>query len=69
MIFLSSHFSVKPDLISTRGIAIKESDWKLLSKLKPLALARLSQRILDEICAIATESRSAHERYLAVFAL
>ncbi|MES2790527.1 MAG: hypothetical protein V4719_13025 [Planctomycetota bacterium] len=48
---------------------IPEADWKLLSKLKPLALDRLCRRILDEIGAVAADSKSSHERYLAIYTL
>jgi hypothetical protein len=49
---------------------IKESDWKLLRKLKPVALDRLCKRILDEGGrVIATREKSAHERYLELFKL
>lgn len=48
---------------------ILESDWKLLSRLKPIALDRFCRRILSEIDAIVSGTRSAHERYLAVFAV
>lgn len=48
---------------------IAEPDWKLLSKLKPLALERLCQRILDEISMALADSKSPHDRYLAIFAL
>lgn len=48
---------------------IAEPDWKLLRKLKPLALERLCQRILDEIGVALTDSKSPHERYLAVYSL
>ena len=49
---------------------MKESDWKLLRKLKPVALERLCERILQECReAIAEEGASAHERFLHLFAL
>ncbi|MDB5335076.1 MAG: hypothetical protein JWN70_695 [Planctomycetaceae bacterium] len=48
---------------------IPESDWKLLGKLRPLALERMCQRVLDEIGAIAAEPKSSHERYLEIYAL
>lgn len=48
---------------------IKERDWRLLSRLKPVALDRLCRRILDEaqeIIASAGEG-DAHRAYLALF--
>jgi hypothetical protein len=51
-------------------IRISEPDWRALSKLKPVALARLCERILTEVTAVATDKTlSAHERYLKVFAI
>ena len=49
--------------------SIQESDWKLFSRLKPLALDRLCQRILSEIAVVASSPTSAHDRYLAIFRL
>ncbi|TVS19179.1 MAG: peptide ABC transporter substrate-binding protein [Planctomycetaceae bacterium] len=47
-----------------------ESDWKLYRKLRPLALERYCQRVLDEIRPLCDRSgKSSHERYLAVFRL
>ena len=46
-----------------------ERDWKVLSRLKPLALERLSRRILDgalEIIEDAEEGKS-HDAYLALY--
>ena len=49
---------------------IRESDWKTLRDLKPLALERFCERTLGEIAAITiATSRGAHERYLEVFRL
>ncbi len=49
---------------------MKESDWKLLRKLKPQALERLCQRVLEEMQQAASEpSQTFHQRYLKVFAL
>lgn len=48
---------------------IRESDWKLLSRLKPLALDRFCQRVLSQIGVLTSESKSTHDRYLAIFAL
>lgn len=49
---------------------IKESDWKLFMRLKPVLLNRLCDQILQE-CAqvIANQDKSAHERYGALFEL
>lgn len=47
---------------------IKESDWKLLKQLHPVALERFSQRILSEIGSINAESaKGFHQRYLDIF--
>jgi len=47
---------------------IKESDWKLLRQLHPVALERFSQRILSEIENINADSaKSFHQRYLDIF--
>jgi len=49
---------------------MKESDWKLLRKLKPVLLERLCEPILQECRdAIAEEGKSAHERYLHLWRL
>jgi hypothetical protein len=48
---------------------IKESDWKLLRQMAPLALERFCQRILGELDRIGAEStKSHHQRYLDIFA-
>lgn len=47
---------------------LKESDWKILRKLLPTALDRLSKRILDEIGRTsAQESKTQHQRFLAAY--
>jgi len=47
---------------------IDESDWKTFKQLQPVALERLSQRILDEIQDLCRDdSRSPHERYLDIY--
>ena len=47
---------------------IKESDWKLLSKLRTDALKRFCQRILSAIDSInADHAMSAHQRYLEIY--
>lgn len=45
-----------------------ESDWKLFSRLREVALERFCKRVLDEVrrCALDTE-RSYHQRYLKLF--
>lgn len=49
---------------------IRESDWRLLRELTPLALDRFCTRVLDEMVAVAGDrSKTAHERYGAVFGL
>lgn len=49
---------------------IKESDWKLLSQLKPVVLDRFCKQVLDEITATAAvEEHGAHGRYLGVYKL
>ncbi len=50
-------------------MSFPDQDWKLLSRLKPLALDRLCQRILDEaqrIIAGAAEGEH-HRAYLALY--
>lgn len=45
-----------------------ESDWKRLRKIRPLALERLCQRILQQTASLcADESQSHHQRYLNVY--
>jgi hypothetical protein len=49
---------------------INESEWKVLRQLHPIALERFSQRVLEEIGRVASDNtRSSHERYLAVYSL
>ena len=49
---------------------IKESDWKLLRQMAPVALERFCQRILEEIDLSRSDStKSYHQRYLDIFAL
>src|SRR5260370_39114946 len=48
--------------------SIPEADWSLLSKLKPLAVDRLCERILNELKQIASDTReNHHQRYGKVF--
>jgi hypothetical protein len=49
---------------------ISEADWKRFRKLRAIALERFCDRILSEVDKIKSDARkSAHERYLAIFAL
>jgi hypothetical protein len=49
---------------------IKESDWKLLRPLAPLALERFCQDVLEKLEHIAADgSRTYHQRYLAIYDL
>ena len=44
-----------------------ESEWKLCSKLKPVALERYCERVLAELRYLADDpEKSQHERYLAI---
>lgn len=48
----------------------KESDWKVLRQLHPIALERFSHRVVEEIQAITSDgSRSAQDRCVDVFDL
>jgi hypothetical protein len=47
---------------------IKESDWKVLRRVHPLALERFCERVLAEIdCVLRDGAKSHHARYLQVF--
>ena len=47
---------------------IKESDWKILRRLHPLALERFCERVLAEIERVnSDDARSFHRRYLDIF--
>ncbi len=49
---------------------INESDWKIFRQLHPVALERFCQRLLDENEQLNGDTtRSAHERYLAIYRL
>jgi hypothetical protein len=49
---------------------IRESDWKHLRQLKPVALDRFCSRTLSEVeTALADSEKAAHERYLKVYEL
>lgn len=82
MVFVQTHMAlakrvergvIKPLFVNMHQIRhpmTKESDWKHLSKLKPLALERLCRRILDEVQTAAVDpALSFHDRYLKIYAL
>jgi hypothetical protein len=47
---------------------IKESDWKHLRQLKPIALDRLCSRILLEVEKVSSDhEKTMHQRYLTVY--
>jgi len=49
---------------------IKESDWKIFRQLHAVALERFCQRVLDESERMRGDmTRSAHERYVAIYQL
>jgi hypothetical protein len=49
---------------------ISEPDWKLFRKLREIALDRFCQRVLAEVESLTVDNtKTAHERYLAVFRL
>jgi hypothetical protein len=49
---------------------IHEADWKVLRELKPIALSRYCDRVLDEVVAHASDAEvGSHDRYLAIFKL
>lgn len=48
---------------------IPEADWRRLSALKPVALERLCNRILEELTLVAQSEDTSHERYLNIFKL
>ena len=51
-------------------LEIKESDWKVLRRLHPLALERFCERVLAEIgCVSRDDAKSYHARYLQIFRL
>jgi len=55
-------------LTEVMSCSVPESDWKLLRQLKPLALQRYCDRVLDNVAKISTdESKNSHERYLDVY--
>jgi hypothetical protein len=49
---------------------IKESDWKIFRQLRTVALERFCRRVLDESERLHGDAtRSAHERYVAIYQL
>ncbi|MDB5342629.1 MAG: hypothetical protein JWP89_1006 [Schlesneria sp.] len=49
---------------------IRESDWKLLRRLQPIALDRFCHRVLSDVQGTCSDAAAtAHERYLKVFGL
>jgi hypothetical protein len=49
---------------------INESDWKLFKRLRETALERFCERVLGEVAQIGSDdSKSKHERYLAIYRL
>ncbi|MBO0858405.1 MAG: peptide ABC transporter substrate-binding protein [Chloracidobacterium sp.] len=51
-------------------VEIKESDWKFFRQAHKIALERFCERILDENEELLSDtSRSAHERYIAIYRL
>jgi hypothetical protein len=49
---------------------VPESDWKTFRELRQVALQRFCKRVLEELLSvIRDDSRSDHDRYLAVFRL
>jgi hypothetical protein len=51
-------------------LEIRESDWKVLRRVHPLALERFCERVLAEVARISREdAKSYHARYLEIFEL
>lgn len=49
---------------------MRESDWKRFRELRTVALDRFCERALHEVSGVAQQrERTAHEKYLAVYAL
>lgn len=50
--------------------SIRESEWKVFRRFHAIALERFCERVLSEIGRLASDdSKTHHERYLAVFKL
>lgn len=48
----------------------RESDWKVFRRLHAIALERFCERVLSELARLASDdSKTNHDRYLAVFKL
>ena len=49
---------------------IKESDWKVFKRVREAALERFCERVLNDIARINSDNtKSKHERYLAIYRL
>ena len=60
--------SSEPGISPIRPHDIKESDWRALRRLQPLALERFCKRVLDEIESVRHDSaRTFHPRYLDIY--
>jgi hypothetical protein len=47
---------------------IKESDWKILRELRPIALDRYCLRVLSEVERLSSQpEKTSYERYLAIY--
>jgi hypothetical protein len=67
-----SFIYLEDNLTTVRAIMseIKESDWKIFRQLHAVALERFCQRVLDESERLRGDTtRSAHERYVAIYQL
>jgi hypothetical protein len=54
----------------TMAYGVPETDWKVFSELRKVALERFCARVLEEIEAASSDaSRSYHERYLTIYQL
>ncbi len=50
--------------------SVPEGDWKVFTKVHPVAMERFCERVLDEARnVLADASKSSHERYLALYQL
>jgi hypothetical protein len=49
-------------------LEIRESDWKVLRRVHPLALERFCEPVLAEVARVSREdAKSYHARYLQIF--
>jgi len=46
---------------------IKETDWRVLSRLHRLAVERFCERVLTEVESVINNTEGAHQRYLDIF--